>query len=611
MVDGVDARLARTYVRLALRAPAAPTPQFVRIVLHHRSQPGVTRNDVRGLLLGTNGRGQWIGWLPDGIEAISLDASVVGDAGVTIQLQRLSVLGLYARLVLAQPLRLLRIAPLVLTGQWKGTAIRFTRLVERLAAPAYRDWLAAVDAEDQDRIPLRSGHRVIARISAGSADRIAATVATLQAQSVDVTILTPGAAEPPAEAGDLVLSVPAGTRLVKGACAALLEPFLANPKTRLAYADYDHVNSAGERSVPVLQSAWSARLWQAGGLDCALALMRREDWTDGTVDPGEIAVAAPRGTVAHIPRILSHRPWPAGRFPVRRVVRPQPEPLPPVSVLIPTRDRLSLLARCVEGVLAGTKAGSLEVLILDNDSVEPETMAAFARWRQDPRVRIERVSGPFNYARMMNIGMRIARHERVVQLNNDIEVIDPDWLGVVLAELDDIEVGVVGARLLHPNGRLQHGGVMLGAGTVAQHAHTFIDPASGEDGGANARCRDVSAVTGACLATRRSTWNAVGGMDETNLMVAFNDVDYCLKVRAHGMRVIYQPAATLIHRESVSRGPDATPAQIARFQHEAATMAMRWGEELMADPFFNPQRSLSGDGDDLAVPPRSRQPRWT
>lgn len=270
-----------------------------------------------------------------------------------------------------------------------------------------------------------------------------------------------------------------------------------------------------------------------------------------------------------------------------RLIRPLPEPPPRVSAIIPTRDRAELLAVTLDGLLSATDYPDIEVVILDNDSREPETAALFARYDDDPRVRVVSVPGPFNFSDLSNRGAAAATGPVLLFLNNDVEVLEPDWLTELVRQAVRPEIGAVGAKLLYPDRTIQHGGVVLGIGGVAGHSHLGVPE---EDPGYFCRmviAHEVSAVTGACLAMRADVFRQVGGFDAEALKVAFNDVDLCLRIRAAGYRIVWTPSSRLIHHESKSRGAEDTPEKKKRFEGEVLTMLDRWGPQLRADPYYN------------------------
>lgn len=277
-----------------------------------------------------------------------------------------------------------------------------------------------------------------------------------------------------------------------------------------------------------------------------------------------------------------------------RVKFPMPAEEPSVTVIIPTRDRSELLRQCANGLLRRTDYRRLEVIVVDNDSVEPETFKLFEDLKNDERVSILPVAGDFNYSRLNNIAAADAEGEILLLLNNDIDVIKPDWLTELVSHAIRPDVGCVGAKLLYADGRVQHAGVRLGAGHfdggrgVGSHIGLFSDRWDIGYFGSYAVTRDVGCVTAACLAVRKDVYAAVDGLDEVNLKVAFNDVDFCLRVREAGYRIIWTPFAELYHLESASRGTDQTPEKHARFMREARYMRDHWGPALDSDPFYNP-----------------------
>ncbi len=279
-----------------------------------------------------------------------------------------------------------------------------------------------------------------------------------------------------------------------------------------------------------------------------------------------------------------------------RFVWPVPDPAPLVSIIVPTRDKAELLGPCVDGILNRTDYPAIELLIADNGSQEPETLALFDRWRGDPRVRIIPLPGPFNYSRINNQAVNLARGEIVLLLNNDTEVIGPDWLREMVSHAVRPGVAAVGAKLLYEDNTIQHAGVLLGIGWpygVAGHVYCGRDRNDAGPFGLLSVVRAASAVTAACLAIRRDLFLEVGGFDERNLMVAFNDVDLCLRFCSAGYRNVWTPFAELFHKESASRGEDLEGEKLRRFQSEIDFMRSRWAKELDNDPFWNPNLSIN------------------
>jgi GT2 family glycosyltransferase len=294
-----------------------------------------------------------------------------------------------------------------------------------------------------------------------------------------------------------------------------------------------------------------------------------------------------------------------------RVVWPLPASDPLVSVIIPTRDRSDLLAQCVEGILHRTDYCNLEVLIVDNGSVEPATLTLFDQLTSsDSRVSILAHPGPFNYSALNNAAARAATGEVLLLLNNDIDVIDSGWLRELVSHAIRPDVGVVGAKLLYANEQVQHGGIVLGPNGQIIHVHRLANRNDPGYRGQLAHARTLSAVTGACAAIRRAVFFEVGGLDEVNLTMAFNDIDLCLRVGDYGYRVVWTPFAELFHLESASRGlDDANPTKRERFLRELQYMRKTWGSLLeSADPFHNPNLLFAWEYFEVPSAPRREKP---
>jgi O-antigen biosynthesis protein len=286
-----------------------------------------------------------------------------------------------------------------------------------------------------------------------------------------------------------------------------------------------------------------------------------------------------------------------------RICRRLPQPAPVVSVLIPTRDRADLLERCIDGLLTATDYENIEIVVVDNRSSEPSTHRLFARLSQDLRVRIIKSQEPFDWCRVNNRAARTARGELLLLLNNDVFVRDRDWMTEMASHALRPDVGAVGARLLYPDGRIQHAGVVLRAPSLASHAMRFAPADEPGPFGSFQVVRSVTAVTGACLMLRKSVFEQVGGLAEGELPVTLNDVDLCLRIRAAGYRIVYTPHACLTHMEGVSRESDEEPAQFTRRMREWAMLRKRLGDAGDRDPYLNPNFTLGDETLMLAPPP--------
>lgn len=266
---------------------------------------------------------------------------------------------------------------------------------------------------------------------------------------------------------------------------------------------------------------------------------------------------------------------------------------PLISIIIPTRDMAHLLSPCLQSVFDNTTYSNFEVIIIDNGSVQQETIDLFTNWtnKEPKKFRVERLDIPFNYSKLNNEGARLANGELILLLNNDTEIITPNWLEEMAGYAMRTTIGVVGAKLLYPDQTIQHTGVILGIGGVAGHGHKGFVKSDFGYFGALAKVTNVSAVTGACMMVKKELFEAVGGLDE-ELQVAFNDVDFCLKIQSKGLYNVVLPHVQLYHYESKSRGFEDTPEKQKRFQGEVLRMQKYWGDFLINDPCYNPNLTL-------------------
>jgi O-antigen biosynthesis protein len=267
-----------------------------------------------------------------------------------------------------------------------------------------------------------------------------------------------------------------------------------------------------------------------------------------------------------------------------------------VSIIIPTRDSLGLLKHTISSLQALTTYPNYEIIIADNDSTDPAT-CAYLNDVNDVngrnKIRVFKTPGAFNFSKINNLATEHTDGELLLFLNNDVEIIAPNWLNEMVGNALNAGVGAVGCMLLFPNRTIQHAGIVLGLGGYAKHV--FANQPEGYAGPNGRACslQQLSAVTAACLMVQRVHFNAVNGFDE-RYAVAFNDVDLCLRLQAAGLRNIWTPNAILLHHESASRGYDDSPASQSRFLAEAQQFHARWDHELRDDPFYNPNLTLAG-----------------
>jgi GT2 family glycosyltransferase len=441
----------------------------------------------------------------------------------------------------------------------------------------------------------------------------------------------PGSAGPLLELGArYVARIGPGDEVHPLAFHHVAQALIDHPGAGLVYTDEDRIDAHGRRSQPWFKCAPNHELLLAQDMVGGLAVYRRSlivDLLPGASDH-ELAVRAFErlrpDEIVHIPRVLYHRrgePGVASRAAVQghlgrrgvlaivedapeasgmlRVRFPTPEPAPLVSIVIATRERADLLARCLQS-LARSTYPNREVIVVDNGSSSAEALSLLERQRA-AGVRVLRDEAPFNFSALNNRAVREARGEFVCLLNNDVELLTPGWLEEMLSFAAQPGVGAVGARLWYPDGRVQHGGVILGL--AGEHAHRGLRRG---DGGYFSRAvlhQCFSAVTGACLLVRKSAYEEVGGLDE-RLAVSFNDVDFCLRLRAAGYRNVWTPYAEATHLESASRPGARTAHEERRLARETKLMEERWGALLFDDPAYSPNLSLDGPGFTPAWPPR-------
>ncbi|MBN7820456.1 glycosyltransferase family 2 protein [Bowmanella yangjiangensis] len=265
---------------------------------------------------------------------------------------------------------------------------------------------------------------------------------------------------------------------------------------------------------------------------------------------------------------------------------------PLVSLIIPTRNAWQLVKSCIDSILKLSSYQYFEILLVDNNSDEVESLTYFKQISEHPKVRLLKYPGAFNYSAINNYAARQCRGEIIGLVNNDIEVISEHWLASMVAQVMRPEIGCVGAKLLYSDKSVQHAGVIMGYGGGAGHAHKFFAADAPGYMQRLVASHNVSAVTAACLLVKRADFEKVGGLNEQDLKVAFNDVDFCLKVRELGRRNLFCAEALLFHHESVSRGAEDTPEKMQRFESEVAYLKRTWGAVIANDPAYNRHLTL-------------------
>lgn len=424
-----------------------------------------------------------------------------------------------------------------------------------------------------------------------------------------------------------------------------------HPDARLIYSDEDKIDSQGVRSAPYFKPDWNLDLFRSQNMFSHLGafttdLVRSAGGfrlgMEGAQDYDLVLRCIERvapGQVHHIPRVLYHWRVHAASTAASTEVKPYaqqageralnehlarthvrgrveatadgyrvhyalPDPPPLVSLVIPTRNAAGLVRQCIESIQQKTSYPRYEIILVDNGSDDPGALDYFRRLGEQSGIRVVRDDRPFNFSALNNAAVELANGELVALINNDIEVISPDWLSEMAGIALQPGVGAVGARLWYPDMTLQHGGVILGIGGIAGHSHKRLQ--AGDHGYFQRAVltQSFSVVTAACLVVRKKTYKEVGGLDEEHLQVAFNDVDFCLRLREAGYRNVWTPYAELFHHESATRGDDVAPARKARYDRERQYMLGRWGAALKEDPAYSPNLTLDFEDFSYAWPPR-------
>ncbi len=449
------------------------------------------------------------------------------------------------------------------------------------------------------------------------------------------------------DADGFICFLAVGDQLVPGALEVIKNAIYQHPEALLHYSDEEVVDTESLQIRPLFKCDFNPDFQREGDyIGNFLFVSRRlsginsmsdfEPWSiNRFLLVNQVLDQLERGTVNHVPQILYRRfgssKWTRDQIkPVARLIErfARRESYPPASVvttdddrlrvkyktpatdnkasiIIPTRNKIDLLRPCIESIQERTSFHNFELIIIDNGSDEPSATAYLDSLSDEyPNVTVIRHDHPFNYSELNNIGAKAATGQYLVFLNNDVEVIDQDWLEELLSQASRPEVGVVSPLLLYQDGTIQHAGVVLGVGGVAAHSFSGWDPNSAEFD-AYRHARRVSAVTGACMAMRRKVFETLGGFDEANLPVDFNDIDLCLRAGEKGLHVLFTPHVSLYHHESKSRTSHRQDAKESeRFSLEVAWMQERWFSSLYSDPYYNLNYSLGLPGFQLSWPPR-------
>ena len=461
-----------------------------------------------------------------------------------------------------------------------------------------------------------------------------------------------------AAAGDWIVFLGASDLIAYKALFMLAKAVNEHPNWQIIYSDSDELTRLGnERFKPNFKPDWDVDLFyaqnytehlcafdtklvkRAGGLDARFAAVASFDLTLrclGYLDMSELNdQTTPTATtqIGHIPQVLYHarrlreldtrlqrqaalmahfaRCGGAALVTFAehglRVQYPLPEILPMVSLIIPTKNNARLLRQCLDSLLHKTMYANYEILVVDNGSDTDEALDYLQSLAAEPRIRVIRDNYAFNYSALNNEAVLQARGDIVGLVNDDIEVKTADWLNEMVSQVLRPGVGAVGARLWYPDLTLQHAGMVL-VGGIARHVHKHLP--EGETGFCDRAMlvQSFAAVTGACLLVKKALYEQVGGLNELELAIGFNDVDFCLRLIEAGYRNLWTPFAELFHHESATRGQDDSPDKQRRAEQELRYMRKRWGERLLVDPAYNFNLTDGHDDFSLAWPPRVSLP---
>ncbi len=408
----------------------------------------------------------------------------------------------------------------------------------------------------------------------------------------------------------------------------------------IIYSDEDKVNETGEYFFPHYKPDFSPDLLTSQNYICHFLLIRKsivdevggfEVGLEGSQDYDLILKCTEKTkNIAHIPKVLYH--WRAiegstavtissksyahkamihalsnhaqrshinatvieGKYPCTCRLQRQIEGNPLVSIIIPFRDKPELLQMCIDSILRKSTYTNFEIIGVSNSSSEEKTLSIMKEYEnKDSRIKFYEYNFAFNFSAISNFGVKLCKGEQIILLNNDIEIITSEWIEALLEHSQRKEVGVVGAKLYYPNETIQHAGVVMGVLGLAGHIHKHFGR---HDPGYHTRLnliQNFSAVTAACMMVKKELYDTVEGFNEAHLTIAFNDIDFCLRIKNLGYLNVFTPYCEAYHHESISRGQEDTPMKQARFQKEVYYMMDKHREILQkGDPYYNPNLTL-------------------
>jgi GT2 family glycosyltransferase len=434
--------------------------------------------------------------------------------------------------------------------------------------------------------------------------------------------------------GEFIGLLGAGDELSPSATYEVVKLLNENSDVDFIYTDEDRIIGDGHRCDPQFKPDWSPDLLRSYNYIGNFAVARKDlvdkvggfkQGFDGAEDYDLfLRIAERTRKIAHLPKVLYHvrsggpsRSYANGKralkehiertgmsaeiddgsFPGAYRIKYGIKGSPLVTIIIPTKDKVEILKKCIESILNRSTYDNYEILLVDNQSTEAGTLRYYETLKNNEKVRLIKDDRPFNFAAINNYAVKHVESEHIIFLNNDTEVIAADWIENMLGFAQREDVGAVGALLYHPDGTIQHAGVIVGINGIT--GHPFKNLARGSLGymGRAKVSQNLSAVTGACLMTKKSVFEEAGGFDEV-YSYAFNDIDFCLKLRAKGSIIVYTPDAELYHHEFATRGPeDKTPRKLRGYMREVGLFLKKWKKVIEnGDPYYNANLSLvAGD----------------
>ena len=569
----------------------------------------------------TDGNGVWIGRLPRGWTELWISpTNRAGETGFTIVDVQSPSLASVARRLMRNPKRLFFALSAEMVALHEEADLNWRWALGREPRSAYARWRAARRPRGQSRTEC-SGPvfcEIFLNVGKASASQIDASCRAIEDQSHDawrVSFFGTPANEDAAQrlsawahepqfggcgdiaASSLVCRLQAGDLLDRQALATFSSFFDRHPEIALAYSDAAQIDPSGRLS-RIWRPGWSPTLQRfvdyvgRGFFFRGRLVDNATHWLDlgETALFDRLASRLKNHQIGSIPRPLITFPLAPPPVP-RNVPAIHNGSAPSVTIVIPTRDRADLLEVCLNSLFERTTYKNFQVALIDNDSREKRTFALIERLkREQPRLSVLVQPGDFNFSALSNAGAAATADDYLLFLNNDTQIVTPDWIERLLYFATQSDVGAVGAKLLFPDRTVQHVGVVLGMGGVAGHFGAGLKESDAGWLGRNLAPYDVSAVSGACLMVARDKFDAAGKFDAENLPVDLNDIDLCLRLLQMGLRNICQSQAVLIHHQSASRGGGLRLQRV--YARERQFFVERWRALIRDDPYFNPGLSL-------------------